>query len=268
MFLGHNSVSQREIQRCFNLIDFFWKMRYDDEIENGNDRFQPNPIRCIALSLALTYYFRLPTAEDNAQRNDRKTPSREDLGQLLSETIPNFVDIIQLELAKFVNTNNFVIPQGVAINQAVCIFSVNFLKYINFISFFTKIREHIFSIIISIATRTPLCIIGAPGQTIYSFQKYLTTKQKSFLGQSKTLSFQIVVQNLQGPQLSTKAFCKRLPAVDPFFCLGSKYTRSEDIAYVFERAIKREQHYEQNRVPTQCVSLIYSIHNQFTNFHY
>ncbi len=89
----------------------------------------------------------------------------------------------------------------------------------------------------SIITRTPLSIVGEPGQ-------------------SKTLSFQIVVKNLQGPQLSPKKFCKRLPAVDPFYCLGSKYTESDDIAYVFERAIKREQHYEQNGIDTRCVSSI------------
>jgi hypothetical protein len=74
------------------------------------------------------------------------------------------------------------------------------------------------------------------------------------LGQSKTLSFQIVLQNLQGPELSSTTFCKKLPAIDPFFCLGSKYTRSEDIAYILDRAIKREQHYEQNRMKTRCVS--------------
>ena len=74
-------------------------------------------------------------------------------------------------------------------------------------------------------------------------------------GQSQTLSFQIVLQNLQGPQLSTKPFCKRLPALDPFFCLGSKYSRSEDIAFIFDRAIKREQQYEQNRMNTRCVNL-------------
>jgi hypothetical protein len=75
-----------------------------------------------------------------------------------------------------------------------------------------------------------------------------------FEGQSKTLSFQIVLQNLQGSQLSMKPFCKRLPAIDPFFCLGSKYSRSEDIAYIFDRALKREQQYEQNRMNTRCVS--------------
>ncbi|CAF4056542.1 unnamed protein product, partial [Rotaria sordida] len=213
-YLGHNSVSQREIQRCFNLIDFFWTLRYDDELKYDQKTYTPNPIQCIALSIALIYYFRLPTKEDNLQRNDTKTPSRDQLAELLFEAIPDFDQVVQNELERFVNTNNFTIPQGVAINQAV--------------------REHIFGIVVSIVTRTALCIIGVPGQ-------------------SKTLSFQIVLQNLQGAHLSAKPFCKRLPAIDPFFCLGSKYSRSEDIAFIFERAIKREQQYEQNRINTRCV---------------
>ena len=112
-FLGKNSVSQREIQRCFNLIEFFWQMRFNDETVD------PNVTRCIALALALTYYFRLPTKEDNDQRNDQKTPSRENLANILSRKIPDFVDIIERELENFVNPSNFLIPQGVAINQAV-----------------------------------------------------------------------------------------------------------------------------------------------------
>ena len=113
MFLGKNSVSQREIQRCFNLIEFFWKMRFDDET------VEPDVKRCIALALALTYYFRLPTKEDNDQRNDQKTPPREKLADILSKKVPNFVEIIEQQLSDFVNPNNFLIPQGVAINQAV-----------------------------------------------------------------------------------------------------------------------------------------------------
>ncbi|CAF1183724.1 unnamed protein product, partial [Didymodactylos carnosus] len=87
---------------------------------------------------------------------------------------------------------------------------------------------------VSVATKIPLCIVGAPGQ-------------------SKTLSFQIVLQNLQGSQLSPKPFCTTLPAIDAFFCLGSKYSHSGYIAAVFERAIKREQHYSQNQINTRCV---------------
>ncbi|CAF5001800.1 unnamed protein product [Rotaria sp. Silwood1] len=62
-----------------------------------------NPIRCIALSIALTYYFRLSTKEDNLQRNDKKLPSREQLAKLLGQAIPNFDYIVQNELERFVN---------------------------------------------------------------------------------------------------------------------------------------------------------------------
>ena len=82
-------------------------------------------------------------------------------------------------------------------------------------------------------------------------------RKDEYIGQSKTLSFQIVLQNLQGPQLSTTSFCRRLPALDPFFFLGSKYTLSEDIAYVFDRAIEREKQYQKIRIDRRCVTNLY-----------
>ncbi len=88
-------------------------MKFNDET------IEPDVKRCIALALALTYYFRLPTKEHNDQRNDQETPTREQLADVLSRKIPGFVDIIETELRNFVNPNNFLIPKGVAINQAV-----------------------------------------------------------------------------------------------------------------------------------------------------
>ncbi|CAF4783615.1 unnamed protein product, partial [Rotaria sp. Silwood2] len=108
--LGRNSVSQREIQQCFNLIGFFWNMRYDDEINDHEIQYQSCSKQCIALALALTYYFRFPTAEDNLQRNDTQTPTREELDQLLSNIIPEFSEMIEQELERFFNTNNCVFP--------------------------------------------------------------------------------------------------------------------------------------------------------------
>ena len=77
--------------------------------------------QCIVLSLALIYYFRLPTKEDNEKRGDVTTPSREELAGLLSKSLPKFEITVQKQLENFVNTKNFSIPAGVAINQAVCI---------------------------------------------------------------------------------------------------------------------------------------------------
>lgn len=114
IFVGKNSVSQREIQRCFNLIHFFMTMRVNTKSE------QPlSSKKSIALALALIYYFRLPTEDDNHQRGDKKTPPREHLARVLSRSIPDFCNIIDEVLENFVSRENFVIPPGVAINQAV-----------------------------------------------------------------------------------------------------------------------------------------------------
>jgi hypothetical protein len=97
-------------------------------------------MRCIILSLALIYYFRLPTKLDNNQRNDHNTPSREELGELLDRTLPDFVHTVQAELEKFVNTHNFLIPPGVAVNQAVSLhFSALSLSVISIIFRFANI---------------------------------------------------------------------------------------------------------------------------------
>ena len=130
-------------------------MRFDDEIENGNDLYQPNPVRCIALSLALIYYFRLPTEEDNKQRKDEKTPPRERLAELLSQTIPDFVEIIENELDRFVNPDNFVIPHGVAINQAVCI---TLLLIVSDIFLFCSRFVNIYLLLWSVLSLEHLCV--------------------------------------------------------------------------------------------------------------
>lgn len=117
--LGQSSVSQREIQRCFNLIEFFTTRRYDDETKHEQNYFNFDPKCSIALAIALIYYFRLPTKEDNVHQSDTETPTREQFAQALWRTIPDFEQLINDELLRFVNEENFVIPQGVAINQAV-----------------------------------------------------------------------------------------------------------------------------------------------------
>jgi hypothetical protein len=88
-----------KVSATFNLtptdsIEFFWKIWFDDEIEYGNDLYQPNPVRCISV----IYYFWLSIDENNVQRKDKQTLACEKLAALLSRTISNFVDIIQNEL--------------------------------------------------------------------------------------------------------------------------------------------------------------------------
>lgn len=81
-----------------------------------------NSMHCVALALALTYYFRLPTQEDNKHRSDETTLTRERFEEVISEQIPGFRKIINAKLEGFVNKRNFIFPPGVAINQAVSLF--------------------------------------------------------------------------------------------------------------------------------------------------
>ncbi|CAF0976130.1 unnamed protein product [Rotaria sp. Silwood1] len=85
-----NSVSQGEIQRCFNLINYFWMIKYD---RNYNE--QDTAIRYISLSLALIYYFRLSINDVNAHNSNYNIITCEKFGEILSDIISNFVKIIQ-----------------------------------------------------------------------------------------------------------------------------------------------------------------------------
>ena len=122
--LGRSSVSQREIQRCFNLLGFFQHLHYDETPVADGQKDEVDPLKCIALSIALIYYFRLATEAHNRQCNDHSNPTREAFAEALHGTIPDFGQRIDHELEQFVNRKNFHIPEGVAINQAVCCFSL------------------------------------------------------------------------------------------------------------------------------------------------
>ncbi|CAF3586023.1 unnamed protein product [Rotaria sp. Silwood1] len=85
-----NSVSQGEIQRCFNLINYFWMIKYD---RNYNE--QDTAIRYISLSLALIYYFRLSINDVNAHNSNYNIITCEKFGEILSDIISNLVKIVQ-----------------------------------------------------------------------------------------------------------------------------------------------------------------------------
>lgn len=143
--LGQNSVSQREIQRFFNLLEFFQHLQYDETARTVNHDDDAVATQWIALSIALIYYFRLPTEADSEHRKDQSTPTREEFARKFHGIIPNFGRLIEEELEHFVNPNNFAIPQGVAINQAVCCIlnNIGSTVYESRISFFVGARTYI-----------------------------------------------------------------------------------------------------------------------------
>eukprot|EP00118_Oscarella_pearsei_P017416 m.172374 g.172374 ORF g.172374 m.172374 type:complete len:5617 (+) comp39084_c0_seq35:292-17142(+) len=120
-------------------------------------------------------------------------------------------------IENFVTREHFVFPPGIALNKAL--------------------KENIFAIVACIQAGVPLAIIGAPGS-------------------SKTLSFNIVRDNLHGESHSPREFCKQFCAVDPFFYQCSEYSTPGEIERTFAKAIDRQKFYDDREEKTRCVVLL------------
>ncbi|XP_065844233.1 uncharacterized protein [Oscarella lobularis] len=129
----------------------------------------------------------------------------------------SFKEDVTKVIDNFVTREHFVFPPGVALNRAL--------------------KENVFATVACVQTKVPLAIIGAPGS-------------------SKTLSFNIVRDNLHGPNHSPKEFCKRFYAVDPFFYQCSEYSTPSEIESTFAKASERQKFYADRGEQTRCVVLL------------
>ena len=144
--LEEAAVSQRDLQRVFNLLAFF--------IQHHNQRRQDLPQtvpqtteavvhRSLLLSLAVAYYFRL----SRHLRHDFLVKMAE-LDATAMEVDDNqlpcydMAAVIEFELDLYIKAAE--LPQGIAPNQAL--------------------RENFFCIAVCVETKTPLVIIGTPGE--------------------------------------------------------------------------------------------------------
>ena len=98
------------------------------------------------------------------------------------------------------------------------------------------LKENLFAVVVCTVTQTPLIIVGSPGS-------------------SKTLSFNLAVSNLKGPESrkpvfrNTDVFC----SLDPHFYQCSRRTTSNEVRTVFSRAITRQKNNAQFSLPINCV---------------
>ena len=242
---GLSAVSNRDIQRTFVMISFFWDFfKAADGASNvvSNQRQRKSKARKMAvvtgfmkglsgdsaqtlenavrLAVALVYYFRLPesSAEEEVREQfagrrsferlmDRFLPPTPDQGKL------GFRDFVLEQLESFVCPEHFAIPPGIALNQAL--------------------KENIFALVVCFSTRIPLGVIGAPGS-------------------SKTLSFHVIRDNLRGEH-SPREFCRLFKAVDPFFYQCSDFTTSAEVESILLRALEREGQYERLGSRSRCL---------------
>eukprot|EP01047_Picozoa_sp_COSAG01_P012870 COSAG01_NODE_590_length_15129_cov_55.685895_2_plen_4125_part_01 len=231
-FLGESSVSQRDVQRCFKLIDFFQRHAPQSIRGDGEEKLMQ---AAVALAASVAYYFRLPTDKVyNVDEDGRAKPTdvlelRELYVANVSRVYPDFEDVVDECIEEFStrwdkgqheqnldaggggDAGHFEIPNGIALNRAL--------------------QENIFCMVAALESGVPISIIGVPGS-------------------SKTLSFQIVQRNLRG-SLSPTPFCR--PSDDgtgfkeivPFFYQCNEYSTEAEIKSVFDRAIERQRDFKQ-----------------------
>jgi hypothetical protein len=192
--LGISSVSQRDVQRAFILLRYFKKLFHSE----------PDPralfTKSVFLSIALVYYLRLPVTKQG------QSPTRRDFADQSIFADMDFEAIVVSSIDSFITPENFEVPEGIALNQAL--------------------KENIFATVACVASGVPIGIFGAPGS-------------------SKTLSFQIIRDNLKGKS-SPRRFCQQFPALDCFFYQCSEFSTAAEITGVFERAITRQKQFDRS----------------------
>ena len=146
--LEEAAVSQRDLQRVFNMLGFF--------IQHHNQRRQDLPStvptahqavvhRSLLLSIAVVYYFRLTRPlrrdflmematldADGRQQQDDQVPCY-DMGEVVDYELELYIRAAEL-------------PPGIAANQAL--------------------RENFYCIAVCMETKTPLIIVGTPGKDL------------------------------------------------------------------------------------------------------
>jgi len=98
------------------------------------------------------------------------------------------------------------------------------------------LKENLFATIVCSVTRTPLIIVGAPGS-------------------SKTLSFNLTIDNLKGQESKVRHFrdTNVFRSLDPHFYQCSRRTTSNEIQTVFSRAVNRQRSHSKFKLPIYCV---------------
>ena len=98
------------------------------------------------------------------------------------------------------------------------------------------LKENLFAIIVCTVTHTPVIIVGAPGS-------------------SKTLSFNLAVDNLKGLESKISHFRETdvFQSLNPYFYQCSRQTTFDEIQTVFSRAINRQRSHSKFKLPIYCV---------------
>eukprot|EP01028_Stygiella_incarcerata_P001133 TRINITY_DN1177_c0_g1_i4.p1 TRINITY_DN1177_c0_g1~~TRINITY_DN1177_c0_g1_i4.p1 ORF type:complete len:4726 (-),score=1175.89 TRINITY_DN1177_c0_g1_i4:213-14390(-) len=204
-------VSQRDFQRFFTFLEFFnkWKV-----IRQENETFHRSDNHYITLALCLCYYFRLSSSP---------TQSSDDKKKEMLKTIEDSIGLDPGCGKNFLKDELSLLTGG------------SDSPFGEFIIPNRMIRENLYVLLLCIATKIPVMVIGVPGS-------------------SKTLSFQTLREELAKNRTKTSFLSKDVfPSIDttPFQC--TKFTTASQIHNLLENATIRQK----ERGPTDDLTCVF-----------
>lgn len=216
---AQSTVSQRDIQRVFTL--YSWLKKWFKKLTKYGDEgdFRVS-VRAVFVSLALVYYFRLSNDSSfpGGGFRDRFKQEMQEKRSIGECGIPVTFQDALKDELKWV-TSNIDLPKGIAPTEAL--------------------TENMYAIIVCTMTKIPVIIVGPPGS-------------------SKTLSFNIVIENFFGTKFKNEKL--REPDIfknlDPHFYQCSRKSTSHEIEVVFHRAITRQKAFAKGGINNQAVVLM------------
>ena len=139
--LKESAVSQRDLQRVFQFLQFFYKKKTESMKTVSREDREEALAESVLLSIALVYYFRLDSGEE--ENNPRESFAETINNQILTlggrkyEHL-EFIGVLEDEMNLYVE--ELTLPGSIAENQSL--------------------KENLFSIIVCIENTIPLIITG------------------------------------------------------------------------------------------------------------
>ena len=223
---ARSSVSQRDIQKVFHFYE--WLLKSFTELESyQTDKKLTKYLRALYISLAIVYYFRLNKKFRDSYALEMSTLGSGEARKYLER------ELLEEHKGSSEQPNIFIHVLRKELDRLT-----NKIRYPPQIARTQALKENIYAIIVCSMTRTPLIIVGPPGS-------------------SKTLSYKIVIENLQGQALPREIFRKGIfHALEPRVYQCSRQSTSKEIEAVFNVATNSQKRYTMAGVNTYTIVMM------------
>lgn len=220
-------VSQRDIQRVFCFYEWLKKSHIQLE-KYKEDNETALKLRVLFVSLAIVYYFRL-------NPKSRKLYA-EEMDMLTEQQLVTTTSLLESHMSTGRVQRRLKFRESL---QEELDWLIGKMAISPRVAHTEALKENLYAIVVCAMTHTPLIIVGPPGS-------------------SKTLSFKITVDNLQGQASPNETFRTKevFRALEPKVYQCSRHSTSNEIKAVFKIATDNQRQYSSAGLNTYSIVML------------